>query len=58
MKKLYRVDAFIGGKHSKRGFHSEEKALEYGERVSQRGEIVFLMKRMASGLYDVERIIQ
>ena len=55
--KPYRVDAFISGKHSKKYFRTEAQAIEYSERQSQRGEIVFLLKLITDKTYDVIKII-
>lgn len=59
MPKEYRVDAFIRGNHTKQYFSTREQAERFGKKQNERGEIVFLLKRMTgSSLYDVIQIIQ
>lgn len=55
--KQYRVDAFVCGRHSKRYFSSRERAERFGRKQNDRGELVFLLKKMnGSNLYDVIHI--
>ena len=56
--KKYRVDAFIHGCHKKRYFSDLRSAESYGEKQNQRGELVFLLKRMPDKLFDVLKIYQ
>ena len=59
MCKEFRVDGFVCGNHTKKYFNNREAAEQFGIQLNQRGEIVFLLKRMnGTNLYDLLKIIQ
>ena len=53
MNKEYRVDTFIGKDHKKTYFNSKEEALIFSEKEVTRGKIVFLLKHIIDGKYEV-----
>lgn len=53
MYKEYRVDTFIGKSHKKNYFDGKEKALIFARKESAKGKIVFLLKHIIDGKYNV-----
>lgn len=53
MYKEYRVDTFIGKSHKKNYFDGKEKALIFAGKESGKGKVVFLLRHIIDGKYDV-----
>ena len=53
MNKEYRVDTFTGKEHKKNYFDTEHDALIFAEKEVTRGKIVFLLKHIIDGKYEV-----
>lgn len=51
--KEYRVDTFIGKDHKKTYFNSKEEALIFAGKEVASGKIVFLLKHVIDGKYNV-----
>lgn len=49
--KKFRVDTF--SKHEKHYFDTEKEAVEYGKVQAENGKVVFLLKHVIGGKYDV-----
>lgn len=58
MNKKYRVDTFIGKEHRKTYFDSKEEALIFAGKEVARGKVVFLLKHIIDGKYDVVKEIK
>ena len=53
MHKEYRVDTFIGKSHKKTYFDTKEDALIFAGKETGKGKIVFLLKHIIDGKYNV-----
>lgn len=49
----YRVDTFTGKEHKKNYFDTKHDALIFAGKEVARGKIVFLLKHIINGKYDV-----
>lgn len=58
MNKEYRVDTFSGKEHKKIYFDSKEEALIFSGKEAEKGKIVFLLKHIIDGKYDVVKEIR
>lgn len=56
--KPFRIDSFSDKKHNSSYFDSESEAVAYGKELSNKGSVVFLLKHVIDGKYDVVREIK
>lgn len=56
--KPFRIDSFSDKKHENFFFDSESEAVEFGEKQSKKGKVVFLLEHVIDGKYDVVREIK
>lgn len=57
-QKEFRIDSFSGKTDKKFYFDSESEAVLYGKKLSNNGKIVFLLKHLIDGKYDVVKEIK
>lgn len=57
-EKEFRIDSFSGKTDKKFYFDSEAEAVLYGKKLRNNGEIVFLLKHLIDGKYDVIKQIK
>lgn len=56
--KLFRIDCFSDKRHNSFYFDSESEAVSYGKKLSNKGKIVFLLKHLIDGKYEVVKEIK
>ena len=54
----YRVDSFAGNQHTEKYFYYVKEAEEYAKEEIDKGKIVFLLKYVIDGKYDVVKEIR
>lgn len=58
MNKKYRVDTFTGKEHKKNYFDTKHDALIFAGKEVAKGKIVFLLKHIIDGKYNVMKEIK
>ena len=53
MNKEYRVDTFSGKEHQQNYFDTKHDALIFAGKEAEKGKIVFLLKHIIDGKYNV-----